>query len=62
MSPEQHDINKLTNIMVLLRHINSFEFKTDLGKQYGDTIKQATEEIIKPFGRECAIKLKELIK
>lgn len=43
----------------MLENVNKFEFETDIGKEFGETIKQSLNDIIKPRGREIIIELKK---
>jgi len=42
----------------MLNHVDKVEFETETGKEFGNTVKEALNEIIKPYGRECIVKLK----
>lgn len=62
MTSEQHDINKITNAIVLLNAVDKLEFITETGQEFGNTLKQALNDLIKPYGRECVVKLREELK
>lgn len=48
--------------MELLSNINKYDFETKDGKEFKETIKNSIEEVIKPYGRECIIKLRKQLK
>ena len=53
----QNDQTRLKRIIEILEHIDNFEFQTELGQEFHNTMKQALNEIIKPTARDCYKKL-----
>jgi len=59
--PTLNDINRLTRIIEMLEKCDT-SFETDIGKEFGNSMKASLDEVIKPYGRECIIKLRKQLK
>lgn len=57
-----NDINKLSRMMEMFDQIQRLEFETEIGIEFSNSIKSALTETIKPYGRECVVKLREQLK
>jgi len=60
--PIKNDINRITKAIEMFEHIGKISFETETGQEFGNSLKETLETILKPYGRETVIKLRNNLK